>query len=146
MYTDVLFVCIDFENGGQFKSHAAAGKFGNRKLHAQAGIFILDSRNFRCSSPDEVLETYNFGFGGSPSHRRNVDRRFFFGQTIWLDQIADLLTSLESLLDHSRDIVLAGHGLDGDCEVLRSFGFDFGSSIVGYIDTLGPVRSEVRYF
>jgi hypothetical protein len=33
-YADVLFVCFDFENGQQIKSHAASGSFGNRKILA----------------------------------------------------------------------------------------------------------------
>ena len=134
-YADVLFVCFDFENGQQIKSHAASGSFGNRKILAQAGISIFDPRNLPSTSSKGALTTYNFGFGGSPSHRRNVDRKFFFGETIWLSQLANLLTSMERLLDRSRKIVLVGHGLHGDCQVLRSLGFDFDSSIVGYIDT-----------
>ena len=98
-YADVLFVCFDFENWQQIKSHATSDGFSNRKLLAQAGISILDPRNFRSTSPNEKITTYNSGFGGSPSHRRNVDRRFFFGETIWLGQLANLLTSMEKLLD-----------------------------------------------
>jgi hypothetical protein len=140
-YADVLFVCFDVENGQQIKSHAASGSFGNRKILAQAGISIFDPRNLPSTSSKEALKTYNFGLGGSPSHRRNVDRKFFFGETIWLSQLANLLTSMEKLLDRSRNIVLVGHGLNGDCQALRSLGFDFDSSIVGYIDTADAART-----
>ena len=140
-YTDILFVCFDFENGQQIKSHAASGTFGNRKILAQAGISIFDPRILSSNSSKEVLTTYNFGFGGSPSNRRNVDRKFFFGETIWLSQLANLLPSIEKLLDRSRNIVLVGHGLNGDCQTLRSLGFDFDSSIVGYIDTADVART-----
>jgi hypothetical protein len=140
-YADVLFVCFDFENGQQIKSHAASGSFGNRKILAQAGISIFDPRKLPSTSSKEALTTYNFGLGGSPSHRRNVDRKFFFGETIWLSQLSNPLTSMEKLLDRSRNIVLVGHGLNGDCQVLQSLGFYFDSSIVGYIDTADAARA-----
>ncbi|KUJ17301.1 uncharacterized protein LY89DRAFT_746830 [Mollisia scopiformis] len=138
---DVLFVCVDFENGEQIKAGAASGTFGSRKINAQAGISILDPKKLSSTSSKEALVTYNFGSGGSLSYKRKVDRRFFFGETTWLDQLADLLTSMEKLLDRSRNIVLVGHGLNGDCQVLQSLGFDFDSSIVGYIDTAEAARA-----
>lgn len=137
----MLFVCFDFENGEQIRSHATSGNFGSRNIFAQAGISIFDPRSLFSGSLEEALMTHNFGFGESPCRRRHIDRRSFFGETIWPSQFANLLTSMEKLLDRSRNIVLVGHGLNGDCQTLRSLGFDLDSSIVGFIDTIDAAQA-----
>jgi hypothetical protein len=81
------------------------------------------------------LKTYNFSFGRPPSKRIARDKKFYFGETIPLKNFADLLISIEELLDRSRNIVLGGHNLPSDFQVLRSIGFDLSTSIVGYTDT-----------
>lgn len=113
-YKDVLFVCVDFENGEQFKAHAASGRFNNGRIRAEAGISIFDSRALLSVLPKEAFKTYDFSFGRGPSDMRARDRKFLFGETIPLENFADLLISLEDLLDRSRNIVLIGHGLLSD--------------------------------
>ncbi|EPE33821.1 Ribonuclease H-like protein [Glarea lozoyensis ATCC 20868] len=135
-YKDALFVCFDFENGEEIKSSARSGDLTNGKVFAQGGMSIFDSWDIASIPSKAVLSTHNFAIGRSPSCKKKVDRRFLFGKTIWLNQLADLMTSMEKLLDRSRKIVLIGHGLGNDCHVLRSLGFDFQTSIIGYIDTV----------
>ena len=93
--SDIIFVCIDFENGKQIRSHASSGSMG-RKKKAQAGVSIFDT------SPQDALRTYNIGFGGSPSDKRLIDRRFLFGETNWIPGLAYLLDSIEALVDRTR--------------------------------------------
>ncbi|TVY88918.1 hypothetical protein LAWI1_G007513 [Lachnellula willkommii] len=85
-YSEVLFICIDFENGKQIKSRVTKnGCIG--KIQAQAGVSIFDTRALMNSplpsSSQETplpvgLKTYNIGLGGSPSTKKLVDRRFLF--------------------------------------------------------------------
>ena len=113
--SDIIFVCIDFENGKQIRSHASSGSMG-RKKKAQAGVSIFDTRILSAASPSpqDALRTYNIGFGGSPSDKRLIDRRFLFGETNWIPGLANLLDSIEALVDRTRKIILVGHGFSSD--------------------------------
>jgi hypothetical protein len=131
---DIIFVCIDFENGNQIQSHFKSGSMGRHKK-AQAGVSIFDTRILSSPSTQEALKTYNIGLGGSPSDKKRIDRRFIFGETNWIGLLANLLDSIEELVDRTRNIILVGHGFASDLPVLRSIGFDLETSVVGILDT-----------
>jgi hypothetical protein len=108
-----------------------------RKKKAQAGVSIFATRILSAAppSPQDALRTYNIGWGGSPSDKRLVDRRFLFGETNWIPGFANLLDSIEALVDRTRKIILVGHGFSSDLPVLQSLGFDLETSVVGIVDT-----------
>lgn len=147
-YSDVLFICIDFENGKQIISRVIDNDCIG-KIEAQAGVSIFDTRTLMNSplpSPSQEtplpvgLQTYNISLGGSPSTKKLVDRRFLFGETKWI-QLADLSASIEKLVDRTRNIVLVGHGFAADLHVLKALGFDLETSIAGFLDTEAEARA-----
>ena len=112
---------------------------GRRKL--KLGVSIFDTRILSLPSIQEALQTYNIGLGGSPSDKKRIDRRFYFGETNWIRPLANLLDSIEELVDRTRNIILVGHGFSSDLHVLRSIGFDLETSVVGILDTEAMART-----
>ncbi|KIV83258.1 hypothetical protein PV11_05303 [Exophiala sideris] len=135
---DILVVSIDFEG---LQSIMAATTVSQGQL----GIAVLDTRDLSTSLPssppiESMITTYNF-VTGLPLYCATAARRFLFGETIPIFK-QEMLEKLESIIPRTRDIILVGHGFQGDQQVLRYLNFDLQKSILSILDT-GKIAREV---
>ena len=104
------------------------------------GVAILDSRDLISSPPQTVMSTYNF-VTGSPSYCAATTKKLLFDKTITIHQ-RDILFNLESLVPRTRNIILVGHDIRNDLQVLQLLDFNLRTSIEGILD-LGKIASKL---
>ena len=112
----------------------------SQNLNSQVGVAILDSRDLISSSPQTAISTYNF-VTGSPSYCAATTKEFLFDKTITIHQ-RDILSNLESLVPRTRNIILVGHGIKNDLQVLQLLDFNLHTSIGGILD-VGRIASKI---
>ncbi len=129
-----VFIAIDLEYLSNLKQDSS------QNLNSQVGIAILDSRNLISSPPRTAISTYNF-VTGSPSYCAATTRNYLFSKTIIIQQ-RDILSNLESLVPRTRNIILVGHDIRNDLQVLQLLDFNLHTSIRGILD-LGKIASKL---
>ncbi len=122
-----VFIAIDLECLSNLKQDSS------KNLNGQVGVAILDSRDLISSPPRTAISTYNF-VTGSPSYCAATAKKYLFNKTITIHQ-RDILSSLESLVPRTRNIILVGHDIRNDLQVLQLLGFNLYTSIGGILDT-----------
>ena len=129
-----VFITIDLEYLSNLKQDPS------QKLNSQVGVAILDSRHLISSPPRIAISTYNF-VTGSPSYCAATTKIYLFDKTITIHQ-RDILSNLESLVPRTRNIILVGHGISNDLQVLQLLDFNLHTSIGGNLDT-GRIASKI---
>lgn len=104
------------------------------------GVAILDSRHLIWSPPRTAISTYNF-VTGSPSYCAATTKKCLFDKTITIHQ-RDILSNLESLVPRTRNIILVGHDIRNDLQVLQLLDFNLHTSIRGILD-VGRIASKI---
>jgi len=122
--TDVLFIAIDFEN-----LHRFAASFSDPNYKGQLGISIFDTRD-----EHPALKTYDYSTGTDSNYHCRARNRYLFGRTEEKKQW-EFAEILEGFMKRDRNIVIVGHGMYCDLEVLRFLNVDIKSSVVGIFDT-----------
>ena len=129
-----VFITIDLEHLSNLKQ--ASGQ----NLNSQVGVAILDSKDLVSSSPRTAISTYNF-VTGSPSYCAATTKKYLFDKTIIINQ-RDILSNLESLVPRTRNVILVGHEMRNDLQVLQLLDFNLQTSIRGILD-LGKISSKL---
>jgi len=112
--SDVIFMSFDFENWQRIDA-------------LEAGIAVLDSRDI-LSDPETAIRTYNGVTESRPS------RPFFFGETVQVPR-GKMLAFVQICIPQNRKLVLVGHDIGNDLNVLQRLGFDIRAHVVGIFDT-----------
>lgn len=123
-FNDTVFIAVDFE---------CTENFARENRQCQAGIAILDTRDFGSSSQSPHISTFNFTTG-SDSYYNRCKKKFLFGETIRI-QKEDFHQNIEALISRERKNILVGHDIRGDLKVLKILNFDLETSIIGICDT-----------
>ena len=121
---DVVFTAVDFED--IMNCFRKRGK-------CQAGIAILDTRDFVSQVQTPGISTFNFVVGPAPYYKC-CNRRFLFGKTLKIEN-KDIRQNLEALISRRRNNILVGHGTGRDLKILKHLSFELESSIVDILDT-----------
>ena len=129
-----VFIAIDLEYLSNFKQDSS------QNLNSQVGVAILDSRSLISSPPQTAISTYNF-VTGSTSYCAATAKKYLFDKTITIHQ-RDILFNLESFIPRTRNIILVGHDIRNDLQVLQLLDFDLHTSIGGILD-LGKIASKL---
>ena len=114
---DLVFVAIDFEKIRDFRDLSELAPDG------QVGIAILDARDVGKRLPDEAISTFHFVFG-SHDYCADFSKEYLFGSSRII-QRHELLSSITSLIPSSRPVVLVGHSVSAELEILISLDFNF---------------------
>lgn len=128
-----IFVTIDLEYLSNLKQDSS------QNLNSQVGVAILDIRDLVSSPPQTAISTYNF-VTGSPSYCAATTKKYLFGKTTAIHQ-RNILSNLESLVPRSRNIILVGHDIRNDLQVLQLLDFNLHTSIGGILD-VGRIASK----
>ncbi|KAL7942489.1 hypothetical protein V8C42DRAFT_146179 [Trichoderma barbatum] len=126
--SDAVIIAIDFENIFGIKTGFS------HEVNCQVGLALLDTKHFRCSSPDTLISTFNFA-AGSSSYITKATNKFLFGETVPINPF-DLVNSIKSCIPKDRNIVLVGHGLRNELHAMEALGFQFQTSVPLGLDTL----------
>ena len=129
-----VFITIDLEYLSNSKQDS------NQNLNSQVSVAILDSRDLISSPPQIAISTYNF-VTGSPSYCAATTKKYLFGKTITIHQ-RDILSNLESLAPRTRNVILVGHDIRNDLQVVRLLDFNLHTSIRGILD-VGRIASKI---
>ncbi|KAK7917026.1 hypothetical protein PG985_010634 [Apiospora marii] len=136
--SDSVLVAIDFENTGNIRDGFLSS------TDSQVGLAVLDARDLgRDIKPGRVIATRNF-VTGSPSYIKRASARFSFGKSIAI-KTAAMLKRIKSVIPRDRHVILVGHSVRNELEMLRILGYDFVSSSMTVIDTV-RVANEVFGF
>jgi len=126
-FNNVVLAAIDFENLEYMKQDHI------QDLDSQVGVAILDPKDLTSSPSQATISPVNF-VTGSPSYCAATSGKFVFGKTVAKSQ-RDVLSNLEALALRTRKIVLVGHDLNNELNVLQFLKFDLSTSILGTLDT-----------
>ena len=129
-----IFITIDLEYLSNLKQDSS------QNLNSQVGVAILDSRDLISSPPQSAISTYHF-VTGSPSYCAATTKKYLFDKTITIHR-RDILSNLESLVPRTRNIILVGHDIRNDLQVLQLLDFDLHTSIGGILD-VGRIASKI---
>lgn len=123
---DGVLVSIDFEHLENLQQDESLN------LDTQVGLALLDTRHLATSKSDEIISTFNFA-SGSQQYCKKVSKKFLFGKSISIHQ-RDLLNSIQSLIPTSRHIILVGHAVINELQVLKKLKLDF-LEVIAILDT-----------
>lgn len=123
--SDFVFVSIDFEGGAEHKGIN------------EAGIATLDSRDIFAGTGSDRLNILNKNFAVQRFQR---NRHFMFGQTTRTDNeklSQKISNELEIRTSEGvpRKILLVGHGVRSDIDIMESLGLHVEDLVAGIIDT-----------
>ncbi|EGX88142.1 Polynucleotidyl transferase [Cordyceps militaris CM01] len=125
---DVVLVSIDFENTGNLMNNFLEAE------DSQTGLAVLDTKDLHRVNTTKIISTYNL-ITGSPSYILKSSKKFLFGNSSTI-RPPEILKSITSIIPENRVIVLIGHSVRCEVDVLAKLGFDFReNSISGIIDT-----------
>ncbi|KAK8065289.1 hypothetical protein PG997_012036 [Apiospora hydei] len=139
--SDSVLIAIDFENTGNIRDG-----FLN-STDCQVGLAVLDARDLGKDNrrPGRLIKAHNF-VTGPPSYINRASAKFIFGKSTVIKKPAGILKKNESVIPRDSHVILIGHSVRNELEMLRILGFQFApSSISAIIDTV-RVANEVFGF
>ncbi|KAK8035320.1 hypothetical protein PG993_010315 [Apiospora rasikravindrae] len=131
-WSDSVLIAIDFENTGSIRDGFLSS------TDCQVGLAILDFRDLRrdIRRLGRLIKTHNF-VTGSPSYIKRASTKFIFGKSIVIKKPVGILKRIESVIPRDRHVILVGHSVRNELEMLRILGFKFESSTSAIIDPTG---------
>lgn len=148
--TDAIFVSLDFEYSLRKVLNGPVTKAGKPKKEyriSQMGIATLDTRDLGCVFPlptgVDLISTQLFNIG----HWPEANKKLLFGECtpITADDVKAVLVNAlcvpddRTVMGHFRDIVLVGHSLDQEVNIMSQFGLNL-TDIAPIIATLDTHR------
>lgn len=116
-FADVVLISIDFED-----TAAIQFEFSD-DLKCEVGLAILDTTQLQHTAPVDAIHTHNFVTGPSPYAQRATGR-FLFGETRSI-RPSEIVACIQSCIPAHRNVVIVGHGVCSDIQVLQALNFHF---------------------
>lgn len=131
-----IIVAIDFENTNNLKNGFLESQ------DSQLGIATLDTKFLSQPTEDEedLITTENY-ISGSESYIEKASNRFAFGESTTIEP-TDLVRQIGRALPKDRPIILVGHAVQNELDVIHALGYTLAESNIEVIDTL-RVANEV---
>ncbi|KAK7967805.1 uncharacterized protein PG986_002082 [Apiospora aurea] len=129
---DSVLIAIDFESTGNIRDGFLSS------TDCQVGLAVLDVRDLGKDNrrPGHLIKAHNL-VTGSPTYIKRASAKFIFGKSTVIKKPAGILKKIESVIPRDRHIILIGHSVRNELEMLRILGFKFApSSISAIIDTV----------
>ncbi|CAG9994626.1 unnamed protein product [Clonostachys byssicola] len=130
-----ILLAIDFEHTKNFVTGFIHGEEG------QVGLATLDTEELHTTLPEELISTHNLILGPS-DYTSKVSGNVLFGTKAIIEP-AQVLKEIQSLIPRDRDIILMGHGVHTELDILVRLGFTFSPRIT-IIDTLEVAKKAVK--
>lgn len=134
-----IIMAIDFENTCNIKNGFSKSR------DCQLGIATLDTRFL--SQPlqrkQKIISTHNY-ISGSDSYIKRASKKYAFGKSTVI-QTSEICRRISEALPEGRDVILLGHAIRNELEVLHALGSNLGRSVLQIVDTF-RVANEVFEF